>query len=109
MYKNRLTGALYISPFVIGFLLFTAFPFLASLILSLTDAHLQDQLSDAHFIGLDNYAAMFKDATFRQSLGVTFLYVFLTVPLKLAFALLMAVLLNFRLRAIGLFRTRRRT
>jgi oligogalacturonide transport system permease protein len=105
MYKNKLVGSLYISPFIIGFLLFTAFPFLASFVLSLTDAHLQDQLSDAHFVGLDNYAAMFKDATFRQSLSVTFLYVFLTVPLKLAFALLMAVLLNFRLRAIGLFRT----
>jgi len=105
MYRNRLAGSIYITPFVIGFLLFTAFPFIASFILSLTDARLQDQLGDARFIGLRNYAEMWGDETFRRSLGVTFIYVFLTVPLKLAFALFIAVVLNYRLRGIGLFRT----
>ncbi|MGN6207887.1 carbohydrate ABC transporter permease [Asticcacaulis sp.] len=105
IYASRRAGSLYIAPFAIGFLLFTAFPFVASFILSLTDARLQDQLGDAHFIGWHNYAGMWADATFRKSLGVTFFYVFVTVPLKLAFALLIAVVLNFKLRGIGLFRT----
>ncbi len=105
MYNNRITGSLYISPFIIGFLAFTAFPFLASFILSLTDARLQDQLGDAHFVGLSNYVHMWGDATFRQSLTVTFLYVLLTVPLKLAFALFIAIVLNFKLRGIGFYRT----
>lgn len=105
IYASRRAGSMYVAPFVIGFLLFTAFPFVASFILSLTDARLQDQLGDAHFVGWQNYAGMWDDAAFRKSLGVTFFYVFITVPLKLAFALLIAVVLNFKLRGIGLFRT----
>lgn len=105
MYSNKWIGSLYITPFVIGFLLFTAFPFVASFVLSLTDARLQDQLGAANFVGLSNYTEMAADSTFRQSLGVTFAYVFITVPLKLAFALFIAVVLNFKLKGIGLFRT----
>ncbi|WP_298325143.1 carbohydrate ABC transporter permease [Asticcacaulis sp.] len=105
MYSNKWIGSLYITPFVIGFLLFTAFPFIASFVLSLTDARLQDQLGAANFVGLSNYTEMAADSTFRQSLGVTFAYVFITVPLKLAFALFIAVVLNFKLKGIGLFRT----
>ncbi|UDF03329.1 carbohydrate ABC transporter permease [Asticcacaulis sp. AND118] len=105
MYSNKWIGSLYVTPFVIGFLLFTAFPFVASFVLSLTDARLQDQLGAAHMVGLSNYTEMAADSTFRQSLGVTFAYVFITVPLKLAFALLIAVVLNFKLKGIGLFRT----
>jgi len=105
MYNNRLIGSLYIVPFIIGFLLFTAFPFVASFVLSLTDARLQDQLGAANFTGLANYGEMAGDATFQKSLGVTFFYVFVTVPLKLAFALFIAVVLNFKLRGIGFFRT----
>src|SRR5262245_2120270 len=48
---------------------------------------------------------MFEDRTFRKSLGVTMVYVFVTVPLKLAFALFIAYVLNFRLRGINFFRT----
>ncbi|MEM9966385.1 MAG: sugar ABC transporter permease, partial [Asticcacaulis sp.] len=105
MYNNKLIGSMYVTPFIIGFLLFTAFPFIASFVLSLTDARLQDQLGAANFTGLANYGEMAGDATFQKSLGVTFFYVFVTVPLKLAFALLIAVILNFKLRGIGFFRT----
>lgn len=105
MYNNKLIGSLYVTPFIIGFLLFTAFPFVASFVLSLTDARLQDQLGAANFTGMTNYTDMVGDSTFQKSLGVTFLYVFVTVPLKLAFALLIAVVLNFKLRGIGFFRT----
>jgi oligogalacturonide transport system permease protein len=105
MYENRAAGAAYLLPFLFGLAAFTLFPFVASLLLSLTDYQLQDPVSGAQYAGLENYVAMFGDRTFRQSLGVTFLYVFVTVPLKLAFALFIAWVLNFRLRGINFFRT----
>jgi oligogalacturonide transport system permease protein len=105
VYESRVTGFLYVLPFVVGLLVFALFPFAGSFVLSLTDYQLQDPVSSATFTGLENYAAMFEDRTFRKALGVTFLYVFVTVPLKLAFALFIAYVLNFRLRAIGFFRT----
>jgi oligogalacturonide transport system permease protein len=77
----------------------------ASLLLSVSDYRLQDPVGAARFIGFENYAAMAQDRTFGTSLVVTLLYVFVTVPLKLAFALFIAFVLNFRLRAIGAFRT----
>lgn len=90
-------------PYVIGLLVFTAIPFFASLYLSLTDYRLT---RGAESIGLRNYADLFTaDRTFTRSLNVTMIHVLLTVPLKLAFALFIAVILNYKLRAIGFFRT----
>ena len=58
------------------------------------------------FTGLDNYWKLFTgDRTFRKSLWVTLVYVFTTVPLKLAFALFIAVILNYKLKFINFFRT----
>ncbi|MFQ1702531.1 carbohydrate ABC transporter permease [Loktanella agnita] len=100
---NKFLGMAYVSPYIIGLLLFTAFPFLASLYLSFTD---YDLLSTPEWVGLDNYERLFtRDRTFSKSLNVTLLYVFMTVPLKLCFALLVAVILNYKLKAIGFFRT----
>ncbi len=100
---NKFLGMAYVSPYIIGLCIFTAFPFLASLYLSFTD---YDLLSTPEWVGLDNYERLFtRDRTFSKSLSVTLLYVFMTVPLKLAFALLVAVVLNYRLKAIGFFRT----
>lgn len=105
MYDNRLSGYLYIAPFLVGLATFTLFPFLSSFLLSFSDYQLQDPVEQARFLGLGNYIQMAGDDTFHGSLGVTFLYVFLTVPLKLAFALFIAFVLNFKLRGIGFFRT----
>lgn len=103
MYENRLLGLAYVTPFVIGLLTFTAFPFLASLALSFTEYNLIDA---PVWIGLDNFEFMFfHDSLFWKSLSVTLAYVFLTVPLKLAFALYIALILNFKLKGINLFRT----
>ena len=96
-------GLAYVSPYILGLILFTAFPFGASLYLSFTD---YDLLSTPHWVGLANYERLFTgDRTFDRSLKVTLIYVFTTVPLKLSFALLIAIILNYRLRAINLFRT----
>ena len=104
-YDSRTSGYLYLSPYLIGLAVFTLFPFVASLVLSFSDYRLQDSLGAAHLTGLDNYQAILHDRTFGKSLLVTLVYVFVTVPLKLAFALFIAFVLNFRLRAIGAFRT----
>lgn len=101
--ESRFLGLAYIAPYIIGLAAFTAIPFFASLYLSFTDYSL---LNTPTWIGLENYIDLFtSDRTFRKSLWVTLIYVFLTVPLKLAFALFIAYILNYRLKAIGFFRT----
>ncbi len=101
--ESRYMGLAYVTPFIIGLLIFTAIPFIASLYLSFTDYNL---LSKPTWTGLENYIDLFtRDRTFRKSLNVTLLYVFVTVPLKLAFALFIAVILNYKLRLINFFRT----
>ncbi|MFK7854900.1 MAG: carbohydrate ABC transporter permease [Granulosicoccus sp.] len=100
--SNKL-GLWYIAPYVIGLLCFTAFPFITSFYLSFTDYNL---LSEAQWVGTRNYEKLFtRDRTFDKSLKVTLTYVFTTVPLKLVFALFIAVVLNYRLRGINIFRT----
>jgi oligogalacturonide transport system permease protein len=105
IYRDRTSGYLYLAPFLIGLAVFTLFPFVSSLLLSFSDYRLQDPVGTVQLVGADNYTAMMHDRTLHKSLGVTLLYVGITVPLKLAFALFIAFVLNFRLRAIGAFRT----
>ncbi|ALV29190.1 MAG: sn-glycerol-3-phosphate ABC transporter permease UgpA [Polymorphum sp.] len=101
--ENRFLGLAYVTPYVFGLLLFTAAPFGASLYLAFTDYNL---VSSPSWVGMDNFEKLFtRDRTFTRSLNVTLLYVGLTVPLKLAFALFIAVILNYKLKAINLFRT----
>lgn len=103
MYENRRLGLAYLSPYIIGLILFTAFPFVSSFLMSFTD---YDLMTQPNFVGIDNYQYMlFEDDTFWKSMSVTFMYVFLTIPVKLAFALFIAFILNFKLRGIGFFRT----
>ncbi|WP_430512528.1 carbohydrate ABC transporter permease [Pannonibacter phragmitetus] len=101
--ESRFLGLAYVTPYVFGLLLFTAVPFGASLYLAFTDYNL---VSSPSWIGMDNFEKLFtRDRTFLRSLNVTLLYVGMTVPLKLAFALFIAVILNYKLKAINLFRT----
>ncbi|EPX75478.1 carbohydrate ABC transporter permease [Salipiger mucosus] len=103
MTRSRALGLAYLSPYIVGLLVFTAIPFLASLWLSFTD---YDLMNAPTWTGLDNYIELFTDdRTFRRSLSVTLIYVFLTVPLKLAFALFIAYILNYKLKFINFFRT----
>ena len=100
---SKYLGLIYVAPYALGLMLFTAFPFVASFYLSFTD---YDLLSSPSWVGFDNYQKLFtRDRTFDKSLRVTLTYVAMTVPLKLVFALFIAVVLNYRLRGINLFRT----
>lgn len=101
--KENLTGYAFISPFIIGFLAFTFIPILASLYLSFTNYNL---FASPTWIGMDNYIKMFTaDPRYWQSLKVTLIYVLAGVPLRLAFALLIALMLNTASRAVGLYRS----
>ncbi len=95
-------GYLFLTPWLIGLVILTAGPMLVSLYYSFTDFSL---LSSANWIGLDNYERMFtEDDRFLSSVAVTLTYVFVSVPLQLAFALLVAVLLNRAMRGVSAYR-----
>ncbi len=99
---SRFTGLLLITPFIVGFLLFTLYPFVCSFALGMTD---YDNIRPPEFVGAENYRRMLHDETFRKSVGVTFRYAALLVPMKLVVSLLAALLLNLEIRGIGVFRT----
>ncbi|WP_277208075.1 carbohydrate ABC transporter permease [Isoptericola croceus] len=95
-------AAVFLAPWFIGLGLITAFPLLASLYLSFTDYSLLEAPS---WIGIENYQRMFEDARWIKSLGVTFQYVFFSVPMQLAMALLLAMALDKGLRGLAFYRS----
>jgi multiple sugar transport system permease protein len=100
--REAIEGYLFIAPAVIGFLLFTLFPLLASLGLSFTE---YDLFSRPRWIGLDNYAHMIHDEFFWRSLRVTATYAAVALPLGLTIALAIAMLLNQRIPGITIWRS----
>lgn len=101
--KKNAVGYSFIAPWLIGFLGFVIGPMIASLYLSFTN---YDILSSPDWIGLDNYIRMFtSDPRFLTALKVTFVFVFISVPLKLAFALFIALLFNKDFRGVTVYRT----
>ncbi|WP_413773756.1 carbohydrate ABC transporter permease [Paenibacillus woosongensis] len=101
--RANLTGYAFISPFVIGFLVFTFIPILISLYLSFTNYNL---FNDPQWVGSFNFKKMFtQDQKYWNSVRVTFIYVFAGVPLRLMFALFVAMLLNTKSRMVGFYRT----
>jgi multiple sugar transport system permease protein len=100
---EALTFYLLISPWLVGLLLFVVGPMVASLFISFTR---WDLLSPAKFVGLQNYQKMFsRDPLFWQSLKVTAIYTAIYVPVELAGGLILALLVNQKLRFVGVFRT----
>ncbi|MCR5214292.1 MAG: sugar ABC transporter permease [Eubacterium sp.] len=101
-FRKRNVGFLYILPWLIGFLVFKAYPFLSSLYYSFTDYNLFKGVTKYTF---QNYIDVFTIPTEKNSLIITFKYAFMTVPLKLLFALFIAYILNFKLKGVKFFRT----
>lgn len=94
---------LFLAPWIIGFLAFTAGPMIASLVMSFTD---YDVINEASFVGGENYSRMVSDPQVRTALFNTLLYTFVHVPLSIGIALSLAVLLNqIGGRFAGFFRT----
>lgn len=101
--KTNLTGYAFISPFIIGFLAFTLIPMFISLYLSFTSYNL---FTSPRWIGVGNFEKMFtNDPKYWNSVRVTIYYVFVGVPLRLAFALFVAMVLNTASRMVGTYRT----
>jgi len=100
---DHLAGYIFIAPWLIGFFVFAIIPILASLALSFTR---YDILSPPKWTGFANYVQIFtQDERFRTALAVTFIYVFVHVPLRLAFALGVAMLFRRSRRMVGLYRS----
>jgi multiple sugar transport system permease protein len=106
-HPDNLAGFLFLLPWLIGLLVFTVGPMLASLYLSLTDYNLlKSPLKyPPAFIGLDNYAEMLGDEAFWNSFRVTVTYVVVSVPLQLALALGLALLLDRGMRGLPFYRS----
>ncbi len=109
--KRKRTGAdkreerwfyLLISPWIIGFLLFTAYPMLASAFYSLTS---WDFFTEPEFVGLKNYRDLLLDVRFWKALGNTFYYAVIFVPLNMVLSLAIAGLLNKKMYGRKIFRT----
>jgi multiple sugar transport system permease protein len=101
-FRRNITGYLFISPFVLGFIIWFLIPALIALYLSVHDWNL---ISAPEFVGLANFENLFEDPLIAQSLKVTFVYTIISVPIGLLLSFSLAMLLNNQLPGIGIFRT----
>ncbi|WP_433516788.1 carbohydrate ABC transporter permease [Nonomuraea sp. CA-143628] len=93
---------LFLSPWIVGLVLLTLGPIVASLLMSFTD---YDLLDTPRWVGVANYTRMFTaDPLWWQSVKVTAIYVAVSVPLQLAFALLLAIMLNRGVKGLVMWR-----
>lgn len=99
---NATAAVLFLSPWLLGFGVFTAWPLIYSAYLSLTD---YDVINDPGFVGFDNYVRLFSDPKIALALGNTVLFTAIQVPLYIIVALILALLLNRAGRSAGFFRT----
>ncbi|WP_438872573.1 carbohydrate ABC transporter permease [Paractinoplanes pyxinae] len=103
--RENLAGYVFLSPWLLGLLGITAIPMLISLYLSFTDYSPLIPLTEANWIGLENYRRMFTaDQSYWHAVQVTVTFALVAVPLKLAAALGVALLLNRTMRGISVFR-----
>jgi len=109
--RSAFEGILFASPWLLGLLLFTAFPILFSIVLSFCEWDPYEPISEMRFIGLGNFQRAFStdkvtgDPLVPKALYNTFYYAVFSVPLSLALSLGLAVLLNQKIRGITIFRT----
>src|SRR2546429_452753 len=103
MNRDARNGWLFISPWLVGFLAFTAFPFLASLYFSFC---WYDGLKSPEWIGVENYRRLlFAEPLFWKSVKNTLYYTAFAVPLGIVFGVAVAMLLNMKVRGIAVYRT----
>ncbi len=100
--QDHWAGYLFLSPWLVGFFGFTLLPILASIALAFTE---YDIFTAPEWIGLGNFTRMFfNDLRYWRSVKATFFYVFTGIPMRLVFALIVAMLLNTRRRMIPFYR-----
>ena len=102
VWKRRRQGLLFISPWLVGFLVFTLYPFVSSIYYSLTS---YDVISPPEFIGLENYSNMLVDPLVRKALYNTFYYAVFFIPLSTIWGICVALMLNLKVRGMTVYRT----
>jgi multiple sugar transport system permease protein len=100
--REALLAYLFISPFLIGLGLFFIIPAISSFYLSFTT---WNGVSAPEFTGLDNFIAMFQDDMFVRSIVNTFVFTILSVPISIVLAILIATLLNQKIKGMVIYRT----
>ena len=101
--RDAKTGYLALSPWIVGFVVFYAFPIIATLLFSFTQWTLAEP---PIWVGMDNYVRMFtRDPLFVSSLRATTLFVVISLPAKLVLGLMLALLLNLKIPGMNAFRT----
>lgn len=100
---SKYTGLLLILPFIIGFVLFTAYPIIKIIVGSLTENSFYP--NDSGSFTLENFKSVFRDSNVRNAAAVTLKYTAILVPLKLIVSLFTAVLLNLEIKGMNIFRT----
>jgi multiple sugar transport system permease protein len=102
--RRRRTFLLFVSPWLLGFILLTVFPLAFGLAISLTN---YDGLNlfNLHFTGVKNYLVAFQDPNVEFTFGRTLVWAALNLPTWLIFSFLLAIIANQKVRGIGIFRT----
>lgn len=100
--RNLLKGLIFISPWIIGFLVFQLYPIYKSVYYSFCE---YDVLNSPVFVGTDNYKELFHDDIFIQSIISTVIYTVMAIPLSMIVSLFFAILLNQKIFGRGVFRT----
>jgi multiple sugar transport system permease protein len=99
--SQNISAFLFLLPCSLGFLVFIVYPLIVSLVLSFMN---WNGFTAMKFVGLDNFSRMFRDTNFQISFKNNIIYTFGTVPLTIALALILASVMNAKIRGIGVFR-----
>ncbi|MFH0839060.1 MAG: sugar ABC transporter permease [Candidatus Omnitrophota bacterium] len=102
--KEAMWAYIFLLPNLVGFLIFTLFPIVASLVLSFVEWNMTPPITAARFIGFKNFTMLMKDPYFWKYFGNT-IYFMMAIPIGIMGSLLIAVLLNRKLKGIVFFRT----
>ncbi len=100
--RENIEGWLFASPWILGFAFFTAGPMVAAMFLGFAE---YDLITPPKWIGSANYARLLRDPLLVSSLKVTSIYAFVRVPLVLLLSMVVATLLNTKLRGLRVYRT----
>ena len=102
--RNLRNGLLFISPWLLGVAIFTAYPILATVYYGFTDYN--GVTFPPHWVGLHNYTTLLtNDPQFWPAVANTIWWACFSVPLAIVFGVILALLLNIRIRGIGVYRT----
>lgn len=105
-FRQKITGLLFVTPWIIGFLVFFLYPLIQSVIFSFSKVSFTAKGRSVKFVGMQNFKYFIsKDPYFLQSLAEFFKSIIMQLPLILVFSLVLALLLNEKIKLKGMFRT----